>query len=355
MSKYLPLLLIPLFLLSACKKEDEVPFEDEEDPTENPGETPVTGTTWSEADPDFDEKIDAMLTHDGNLYVSFVHFDGSNVVYSGRYDGTSVTNITGPNGSGTGFTKLRERGGTMYGVGAIGSAGAYRFTGSAWSTEASNTGTFVNIYDIERLGDKTVVGFGSDPNINIEGSSGAMETMGDGFDSGVLALTTYNGEIIAGGGFTASGSTTLNHIARWDGSSWQPLGDGLDGSVSDLTVYGDLLVAIGSFTTAGSVSASKIAFWDGSTWSAAGSGIQGGANGMRTVLAHGTELFVGGDFDTAGGISSPNVAKWNGSSWEELAGGAPNIVGSIAVFEDKLYIAIEFSGAGNNFFLRLDP
>ncbi len=35
----------------------------------------------------------------------------------------------------------------------------------------------------------------------------------------VYALTVYNGELIAGGGFTKAGGIDVNNIARWDGNA----------------------------------------------------------------------------------------------------------------------------------------
>ncbi len=38
-----------------------------------------------------------------------------------------------------------------------------------------------------------------------------------------IALTVYNGELIAGGDFNIAGGVDANSIARWDGNDWQPL------------------------------------------------------------------------------------------------------------------------------------
>jgi hypothetical protein len=62
----------------------------------------------------------------------------------------------------------------------------------------------------------------------------------------VFALTVYNGELIAGGGFTYAGGVTCNYIARWNGSQWQPLGTGMNNWVYALTVYNGELIAGGS-------------------------------------------------------------------------------------------------------------
>src|SRR5438477_8623746 len=70
-------------------------------------------------------------------------------------------------------------------------------------------------------------------------------------DNNVRALTVYNGQLIAGGDFlVADNSVHVNHVARWDGASWQPLGSGLGpplyGTVYALAVYNGDLIAGGA-------------------------------------------------------------------------------------------------------------
>ena len=43
-----------------------------------------------------------------------------------------------------------------------------------------------------------------------------------GMNHWVSSLTVYDGELVAGGFFTTAGGAPANHIARWDGSAWQP-------------------------------------------------------------------------------------------------------------------------------------
>jgi len=81
-------------------------------------------------------------------------------------------------------------------------------------------------------------------------------------DGGVLSLTVYNGELIAGGRFTTAGGVAANKIARCDGGGWQPLGSGMNNDVPSLTVYNGELIAGGYFTTAGGKVSAYIARWD---------------------------------------------------------------------------------------------
>lgn len=72
------------------------------------------------------------------------------------------------------------------------------------------------------------------------------------------ALTTFRGELIAGGRFNDP-LTRIGFIARLPGASWEPLGDGLNGPVNALCAFDpdgagpmpDLLIAGGEFAGGG--------------------------------------------------------------------------------------------------------
>ena len=55
--------------------------------------------------------------------------------------------------------------------------------------------------------------------------------LGMGMNGAVRSLTTLlNGELVAGGDFTASGDVTMNRVARWNGIDWTPVGMGITGT-----------------------------------------------------------------------------------------------------------------------------
>jgi len=136
--------------------------------------------------------------------------------------------------------------------------------------------------------------------------------MGAGMDLGVTALAVYNGELIAGGDFTTAGGVTCHHIARWDGSAWQPLGFGLDhAAVNALTIYNGELIGGGAFWLADGVMCRHIARWDGSTWRPLGPGMNGGGvAAVYALTAFANELIAGGSFTTAGDYVSCYWARW---------------------------------------------
>jgi hypothetical protein len=144
----------------------------------------------------------------------------------------------------------------------------------------------------------------------------------------VQALTVYNGELIAGGSFTSLGGVSVEDVARWNGSSWLALGEGMSGHngedgelpfVDALTVYNGELIAGGGFTSAGGVSADNIARWNGSAWQTLGELGNPGLydadySPVYALTVHNgvlsEQLVAGGDFITAGNEISAFWARF---------------------------------------------
>lgn len=149
-------------------------------------------------------------------------------------------------------------------------------------------------------------------------NDGLVHALGLGLNNKVSALASGNGKIYAGGTFTQSGATALNHIAQWDGSSWSALGSGLTGSgtvnVLGIAVAGtNVYVGGQNFTNASGVIVSNLAVWNGASWSALGSGTEFGRNCMA-LAASGNDLYAGGNFNWAGDKPAQFVAHWNSLS-----------------------------------------
>jgi len=133
----------------------------------------------------------------------------------------------------------------------------------------------------------------------------------------VYALTVINGDLIAGGLITMAGGQTINSIARWDGSTWHPFISGGEigvgsGWVQALMVWNGNLIAGGGFTTAGGQTVNRIARWDGLAWHpfTAGGQIGTSGQGVRALTAWNDDLIAGGWFATAGGKTVNNIAAW---------------------------------------------
>ncbi|MFN8469804.1 MAG: PxKF domain-containing protein [Caldilineaceae bacterium] len=129
-----------------------------------------------------------------------------------------------------------------------------------------------------------------------------------------------NGNLYAGGHFGAAGGVAANFIAKWNGGTWSSLGtgaaNGMNGAVMALAVDGKgNLYAGGNFTKAGGVTVNHVAKWDGSTWSPLGSGTDGN---VSALAFGGGDLYVGGTFFNAGGKTSYYIARWKGTIEPQL-------------------------------------
>lgn len=163
--------------------------------------------------------------------------------------------------------------------------------------------------------------------------------LGTGFNNTVLAVTEYKGEIYAGGDFDSAGTVVVNHIAKWNGSSWSPVGTGIGGvSVEALAVYNGELYAGGRFSEAGGIPAIAIAKWNGTKWDSVGTGVN---DKVSALYVYNSVLYVGGWFSEAGGLSINAIAKWNGTKWDSvgITNTHYNAVDALTDYNGFLYIS----------------
>ena len=156
-------------------------------------------------------------------------------------------------------------------------------------------------------------------------------------------LARPNGDLIVGGDFQNAGGVACAGIARWDGSSWSALGSGVSnpGLVPYVhalaeTFDGDL-IAGGLFTLAGGNAVNHIARWDGSSWSSLG----GGSNGLVKALAITPtgDLIAGGSFSQIGGTPANRIGRWSNGAWSAIGGGQNNPVEDVVVRRDGTIVA----------------
>jgi trimeric autotransporter adhesin len=207
---------------------------------------------------------------------------------------------------------------------------------------------------------------------------------GTGFSSTASnpCMTSWNGMLILGGGFTSINGTPANYVAAWNGSSWSALGAGLDDQVRSLHIHNGVLHAGGYFT-------GRVARWDGTTWTSLNSpftyipsdrglatwngelvaaGVIGVSGGVRrfdgtswsnigpaalnaTVVAtNGADLFA---FGALGGSQGNNAYRWTGSAWQQLptypyANSAGSYsIGDLLSFSGRLLTGMSFTPGGS--------
>jgi len=164
--------------------------------------------------------------------------------------------------------------------------------------------------------------------------------LGNGMNGYVDALATLpTGELVATGGFTIAGQSTVNRIAKWDGITWSPLGTGLDGPGHALVVLpnGDLLVG-GSFTTAGGANAPGLARWTGSSWNQVLLSFNGWVRSL-SLTASG-DVLVGGSFTFIGTTPANNLVRWDGTNWNPIGNGPGGTVQSVVEMTSGDYVAV---------------
>jgi hypothetical protein len=189
-----------------------------------------------------------------------------------------------------------------------GSGGVRRWTGSTWELPGG-----VMLFGVTQAmtvwNDRLVVGgYHYSWNHIAQWNGSAWTTVGTGVNDGIEDLTVYEGDLIAGGWFTAAGGGPASSIARWNGSSWSEFGGGLGNSVQNLEVSGNDLYVGGNFNSL-TGDPNYIARWDGAAWRPLGSGLLGAPLALLADEATG-KLWVGGNLLQSGGIPAVNAAQW---------------------------------------------
>ena len=304
-----------------------------------------------------------------------------------RWDGTSWSSLAGGmNGAVVALAVFDDGGGggpALYATGGFSEAGGVaangiaRWDGSAWSPLGDGFTDFFG----GTSGASTLAAFddGSGPALYAGGSflyaggeiahglarwnGAAWEGFGDGLDSETIdALAVFDDgrgggpALYIGGRFNVLGGEPIDHIARWDGSSFTEVGGGVGGGINPevrcLTVVdlggGPALYVGGSFATAGGSVMKNIAAWDGAHWRTLDGGIENSsAQPQVDVLCayddgSGLALYAGGRFIKAGGLVVNDIARWSGTSWSALDDGIDDLL----VINDVLAMAVFDDGSG---------
>lgn len=314
-----------------------------------------------------------VIDAQGNLYVggSFTHVGSVAANYVAKWNGTTWSTL----GTGLEFNVLAmvmDAGGNLYVGGSFTKAGGVsathvaRWNGSAWSalgaglgsTNVSDATTDVRALALDGRGNLYAGGdFRVSGTVSVRHvarwNGTTWSALGDGISNDVRVLATdAANNLYVGGYFDTAGSVSANNIAKWNGTTWSALGDGTNDTVQALALDGSgNMYAAGSFTRAGGNAAAGVARWNGTAWSALGSGLAGGVGFTyaRALALDGTgNLYVGGGFATAGGVAAKNVARWNGTTWSALGTGTSNAVYVARATSTGCYVGGTFTAVGDN-------
>lgn len=200
------------------------------------------------------------------------------------------------------------------------------------------------------------------------------------------SIVRWNGQIFAGGSFHGLAPEGVDHVARWDGTTWRRVGLGLTEPVSRLLATDDALYAVtalrvhrwnglswseigvledapelvtirdlesdagtpviaGSFHRIGGGFARSVARWnpgDGKWEGFADNRAIGFDGETRAIARLGDELLVGGHFQHTGTVHMPWAAIWDGSSWRWAGEGLDGPVLELASSGAGLFAVAKF-------------
>jgi hypothetical protein len=177
---------------------------------------------------------------------------------------------------------------------------------------------------------------------------------GSGMDQTVYAMCadTVNNVIYAGGAFVNAGTIVVNHVAKWNGTTWSAMGMnmgtnysmiGTDDTVKALCMYQGNLYAGGHFMNAEGNTAQHIAMWNGTAWSAVGTSMNGDVHSMAVYQG---QLYVSGEFTQVDGVTQNHIVRWNGTSWAAVGAGLNSDAEALIVFNGNLYAGGDFTMSG---------
>ena len=277
-----------------------------------------------------------------NPIVTSVKMDNKGNLYAGglftnAYDtsGTSLKNIAVWNG--TNWSALGNNTNTNNGTSsqvnclAIDSSNNV-YVGGNFTTVTQSDGTTLTVMYIAKWNGTTWSSLGGGTTSTVNTLS--IDSSDNVYVGGSFTSVTQNGSLL-----------TVNNIAKWNGTTWSYLGsnsttsNGVSGIVyssiidssNNLIIGGNFLYANYNANGTGTT-VNGIAKWNGSTWVTVGSNQGFLTNGGTVSTIYALEfdssqnLVVGGYFQKLGDNSKLiyNIAKYDGTNWNSVGGGINN-------------------------------
>ncbi len=314
------------------------------------------GSAWTSFGTELTGQIDGLAAANGKLYLAG-RFPQKFAIWNGSfsYDPAPSTDVIT---SGLSVTSVCSNGNDIYiggnfsNVGGVAVNNIAKWDGTSWVGLGTGVIGGFSPAPIQALAHDGTYLYAGGYFTNAGGSSinylakwdgSVWSSVGENPDNPVWDIEIGEGKLYICGSFTTMGSTSANRIAVYDGGNWSALGTGLGGITFALAIDGDNIYAIGSFTTAGGSPTSYIAKWNGSAWSALGSGLN---NSGRDIKFHNGKLYACGLFTMAGGIGAMKCAVWDGFSWSSLSTGLSDAAETIEACGNDIYFGGSFSVAG---------
>jgi trimeric autotransporter adhesin len=320
------------------------------------------GSAWVQLGGGFDDAVLEVETYLGQLYAAgqFTAVGGTLVNGIARWNGNAWVQV----GTGLGVTQgtfgdswitalhigpsgLFYLGGKFYLPGTTTMGTCLAWNGASW---VSTPQTFGGIGDFCTHGGQlyaaTISGSGGVYRLDSSWTPIGYTSFSNHFP---WVLASYQGSLYAGGEFSQLGGTTVNNIARWNGTNWTSFGGvtpyWYSGAVASMAEYNGELYVGGYFTHIDYQPRFGAARWNGIIWSAA-PGLAGGSfgsPGVRGLQVWNGQLVAAGDFYRAGPEPVSLVARWNGEGWLPFVEGINAPVRAFLPSGTRIYAGGDFA------------
>jgi hypothetical protein len=140
------------------------------------------------------------------------------------------------------------------------------------------------------------------------------ESVGNGLNGTVYDIAVVGSNVYAAGQFFTEDFMSFYIMAKWDGSSWSFIGDPInpEGQQENynikglcLAVQGNDILLGGHFESMGGTTVNHVARWNGTSWSDLTGGVHDiGSDflsGVKVIAVKGSDVYVGGTFSAVGG------------------------------------------------------
>jgi hypothetical protein len=126
-------------------------------------------------------------------------------------------------------------------------------------------------------------------------------------------------------------------LLGWDGSGWSPVGGAFGGLVNAVASFDGTLIAGGGFWLVGENETPGVAVWDGSQWT--GMAVTPGIDrfNVSDFAVYRRQLYACGSVTRASGTEFGQVSRWNGAAWEQMAIAPGTFAVSLRVIDDRMY------------------
>lgn len=171
------------------------------------------------------------------------------------------------------------------------------------------------------------------------GSPPGWIELGNGTDGTVTTLLALNnGDLLVAGTFKQAGGSDRKHVARWDGSTYQPMGNGLNGTAECAVEYAGKIIVGGSFQGG----LRDIAAWNGSAWTY-GNAFPGMYPVVHALHIHNGRLYAAGSSTGFAGTDH-EVRRYSNGSWLAVGGKLNGPINAMATYWGALTIGGNFTG-----------